>query len=95
MGSECKCLVCGDNISSKNYAISRHVKKHETTFNEYIIDHYTLIGGNYEKCGFCDKDAVPIFEISHNKKEYRILINDFAKYGYISGRHRFKDKFFK
>jgi hypothetical protein len=56
MDSQYKCIECNLNISSKNYAISRHVKKHNLTFNDYIIKNYKLLYGDMEKCGFCNSN---------------------------------------
>lgn len=68
-----KCKECEHISSIKNYAISRHVKIHNINFNDYIKKHYTLIGDiKFEKCGFCDNDAVPIFKINHNNYTYEI-----------------------
>lgn len=66
-----KCLICGESISSKNYAISRHVKKHNISLDNYIEKYYKTIS-SHEKCGFCDKKAVAKYEIDHIKLEYTL-----------------------
>jgi hypothetical protein len=60
-------------MSDKNYAISRHVKKHDIDFNNYIKDIYTLVGNIiFEKCSFCERQAIPIYKINHNNLTYEI-----------------------
>ena len=81
------CLICGDKSSDKNYAISRHIKKHDTTFNEYIKKYYKLSSGDISKCGFCDNDAIPVYEVDHNLKTYSINY----KNGYFCGTYDCKN----
>jgi len=69
------CLICNKNISIKNCSVSRHMKTHNLSIEEYISDKYKLVKGNYEKCGFCDRNAKPTFGIDHIKKEYSIIYN--------------------
>lgn len=88
MVSQYKCLECNLEISSKNYAISRHVKKHNISFHDYIRKHYKLVNGNFDTCGFCDKDAIPIFQIEHGKKEYSISYDS----GYFCQTQECKNK---
>ena len=71
------CLICGDKMSDKNYAISRHIKKHNVNLHEYIGKYYKLTQGEYEKCSFCDKIAIPIYYIDHKNKEYQISYDGF------------------
>jgi hypothetical protein len=71
MGSHFNCEICNKIISIKNYAVSRHVKSHNLSLEDYISKYYTRIG-NFEKCGFCEREAVPKYLIDHIKKEYSI-----------------------
>jgi len=72
MESQYKCLECNLLISDKNYAISRHVKKHDLTFYEYIKKKYKLTNGKFEKCGFCENESIPTYKIDHLQKTYSI-----------------------
>jgi len=72
MESQYKCLECDLSISDKNYAISRHVKKHSLSFYEYIKKNYKLTSGKFEKCGFCENESIPIYKIDHLQKTYSI-----------------------
>jgi hypothetical protein len=78
MGVQCRtkgdyiCLECGSKSSDKNYAISRHLKKHQLTLHDYINKHYTLVNGEFYSCGFCDRIAIPIYDINHKTKEFSI-----------------------
>ena len=71
---EIECLICKKKISDKNYAISRHMKQyHQSHMFEYYKKYYKLVSEiNCEKCGFCDKEAIPIYVINHEKKEFSI-----------------------
>ena len=88
MVSQYKCLECNLEISSKNYAISRHVKKHNILFHDYIKKHYKLVNGNFDTCGFCDKEAIPVFQINHDKREYSINYDN----GYFCQTQECKNK---
>ena len=70
----CKESGCGHKMSNKNYAISRHVKKHNLEFNSYIRKYYKLIGDiSFKKCSFCDNEALPSYIINHENFTYEIL----------------------
>lgn len=70
----CKESGCGHKMSNKNYAISRHVKKHNLEFNSYIRKYYKLIGDiSFKKCSFCNNEALPYFIINHENLTYQIL----------------------
>ena len=42
METQLNCKECNHKMSNKNYAISRHVKKHGLDFNSYIRKYYKL-----------------------------------------------------
>lgn len=67
------CKICNHDISSKRFSISRHVKKHNTSFYEYINKYYKLIEGHYENCGFCNRIAKAEYLINHDKMTYSLL----------------------
>lgn len=67
------CQECGHKMSNKNYAISRHVKKHDLDFNSYIRKYYILTNGNFKKCSFCEKEALPTYLINHENLNYKII----------------------
>ena len=79
--SQLNCLVCDKIMSDKNYAISRHVKIHGLSFQEYIRKYYNLTNGKYEKCGFCDRDAIPKMTIDHLNLNYTLEYSS----GYFCG----------
>lgn len=81
------CLICDYKISNKTYAISRHLKKHNTTFSEYIEKYYKLISGEMSNCGFCNKEAIPIYEVNHDLKTYSINYEN----GYFCGTNECKN----
>jgi hypothetical protein len=61
-------------MSDKNYAISRHVKKHNLELYSYVRKHYILIGDIvFHKCSFCEREALPSFKINHNNMTYEIF----------------------
>jgi ribosomal protein S18 acetylase RimI-like enzyme len=72
MENQYRCLICNEYISSKTHAISRHVKKHNITLDEYIINYYNT-DDIIEKCGFCDRNAVAKYEIDHKNLKYRLI----------------------
>ena len=67
-----KCLICGKEVTNNNSYIGSHVKRsHKITLLEYLIQNYKMEGGfQYEKCGFCDKEAIPFFKADHLKQTY-------------------------
>lgn len=68
------CKECKHKMSNKNYAISRHVKKHNLELYSYIRKHYKLTGDViFHKCSFCEMDATPTYKINHNDFSYEIL----------------------
>lgn len=73
MENQFNCEICNKAISTKNYAVSRHVKNHDLTLEKYVVSYYKKINGNIEKCGFCDNNAKPKYIIDHLKKEYSIM----------------------
>ncbi len=75
------CLICDDLISTRNCVVSRHMKKHGTTYIEYIKGNYNCVCGTVSMCGFCNNDAVPEYVIDHTNKEYSMNYNK----GYICG----------
>lgn len=78
------CKICGCDISTKRFAITRHVKKHNLTLNDYLKKYYKQLS-NEESCGFCNRDAIPIYEIDHMKMEYKLSYN-----GYFCGEESCK-----
>lgn len=88
MGNQYRCLECGLVISDKNYAISRHVKKHSLTLYTYIDKYYQLQEGCPEKCSFCENKATPIYKICHKNINYSI---SYPK-GYFCGTIECKNK---
>jgi hypothetical protein len=66
------CIECGHLMSDKNYAISRHLKKHGMTLYEYVNKNYKMVFGEFSTCGFCDRIAIPSYEINHKYKEFSI-----------------------
>ena len=73
-----RCFICSKKMGVRACDISRHVKKHNFTFNGYISKYYKLIDGEVEKCSFCENDAVPILDVDHNKKLYNITYKGYS-----------------
>jgi hypothetical protein len=69
---EIDCLVCNNKMGFRNCDISRHVKKHNITIDEYLKKFYKN-NSVYEKCGFCDNDAFFRYKVDHIKKEYSLI----------------------
>jgi G:T-mismatch repair DNA endonuclease (very short patch repair protein) len=72
---EIQCSECSKKISSKSYAISRHVKIHNLNYGDYIEKNYKLISGSHSNCGFCDRIAKPTYKVDHLSKTYEIEYN--------------------
>jgi len=65
------CQICGCDISSKRFAITRHVKKHQLSLDDYLSKFYKLLSKE-ESCGFCEKKAIPDYNIDNQNMTYSL-----------------------
>ena len=79
MENKVDCIICNKKITNKNQYIASHVKRiHKIDFYDYIEKYYknTEEKIKSEKCGFCDKIAIPNYNINHDTKTYNIDYNN-------------------
>ncbi len=76
-----ECLICKCDISTRRYAITRHVKKHNISFEEYINKYFKLTEGEITNCGFCERLAKPTYFLNHTNMTYQVEYPD----GYFCG----------
>lgn len=70
-----KCLICGKEVTNNGSYIGSHVKRiHNLTLNTYVKKYYKNLTPNFklETCGFCNKYAIPNFNIDHENKTYKL-----------------------
>ncbi len=74
-------------MSTKRYAVTRHLKKHGVAFGEYIEKYYKMVGGEVESCGFCEKNAKAEYDVDHTNMNYSISY----PHGYFCGEQKCKE----
>lgn len=82
------CKICNHDLSTKRFSITRHMKKHNISFDDYISKYYKLINSQYDKCGFCDRIAKPEYTINHENMTYSLYYPN----GYFCGEDICKHK---
>jgi len=71
-----KCLICGKEVSNNNSYIGSHVKRiHNILLHDYVKEYYHNDNKNFkiEKCGFCNRNAIPNIIIDHIEYNYKYV----------------------
>ena len=80
-----KCKICGKEIKSNPAFVTHLLRKHKLNIDEYIFKFYknTNLEFQYEKCGFCNKNALPTLNVDFKNEIYYLSYPD----GYLCYTH--------
>lgn len=82
--TNCECLLCNKKFNPKNTiglsGFYSHLKRiHKISHINYIQKFYRNLNPEFtnEKCGFCDENAYPCYEIDNTNKQYKIFYDGY------------------
>lgn len=83
------CEICQQKIKSISGFGSHLINKHGITLDRYVAQYFKCMSPNFkfEKCGFCDKQAMPEMNVDYKNQTYSLSYN----HGYCCNTHDCKD----